>query len=167
MPRPIQLPEPTVGESNITMQLQAEKQYTDANERLADLRKKLERIQKEIDETTMEASGWAAFLERYRMLLNGKAKPENPSDSRSWRVKVKRNSLPAHVVEILQNKGSPMTLKAIINELNAKGIGADQENFRTILNTALWRRAQANPSRLFVKDDEGYRLLSDEVELAD
>ena len=145
------------------MRLQAEQRQKAANDRIIDLRKKLDRIQKDIDEAEQEAAEWEDFLAKYTMLANGKTKQEE--NRKGDKILVKRGSLPGMVAEILlANKGKSMTMTEIIEALRANKVAVDKENFRTILNTALWRRK--GEGDLFEKTADGYKIGAD-YELVD
>jgi hypothetical protein len=59
--------------------------------------------------------------------------------------------------------GKRFTLTVLVHELEAQGYGTDAKDFRTIVNTALWRRKD-----LFGKDEDGnFYLRTEDYELVD
>lgn len=142
---------------------QAEGKREEASKHLADLRRRLERIQEEINMAERDLAGWDDFLAKYRMLANGKTK-QAPGHSKPDSLEVKRDSLPGQVAVLLHEHGQ-MTMAEIFHALTTKGIGEGKENFRTIVNTALWRRTKEND--LFEKDEKGYKLRTTKFVLTD
>lgn len=163
------MPDPNADPVGFVDYLEAQREETQAELQkcegsMAEIRAKIEGYRKAIQEMESgplpqlkeAADSLRKTLTSWDSLLNSaRAVFREALDEPVARLNVKRGSIAAVVAEILANVNRPLPLDDIVVELMARGYGKKAADFRTVVNTALWRRKE-----LFKKDENGLYSLT-------
>jgi hypothetical protein len=132
-----------------------------ARDRKLQAERSLQMLEVQANELRLQIAEWDTFIKKAESMI-GEEQKAGKTELPTPPIKVKRGSLAAAAAEALASAGD-LTLDDLAIELGARGHGKDAADFRTVLNTMLWRK-----KGLFQKDEAGYyKLKTDRYEVAD
>lgn len=130
-----------------------------ASQRKDEAADKLRKLEDQCEVLRREVADWETFITRTEFLTE-----VDPSiaPGKSGPCKVRKGSLAATIAEVLASV-KKLSLDDLYVELAARGLGKNSVDYRTVINTAIWRRKD-----LFKKDlAGGYSLAPNGFEIVE